>query len=254
MEGRPNGFDNDEYVLAGGLLGVLAAARRGRLCTTNAFSLYFGSFVYGGFAGVLLNLARGRAYWNEDHSAEMRLKRAQSSSYTVDIAQKLGLPLPAAQALQHCFMLQMSPNSSVFGSAGDDDSGSAMHVPMTPSQIVDAGPPDMDEKETRPHLSAMENGRRVFRPFANLDFKFDEPGQLVVREHLSYLQRQREELRLECESLMRERAKHQAAILAMSKGRTATDAAIMENIRLKCVVNVIGEVAAYLYREAGNMD
>lgn len=254
VEGRPNGFDNDEYVLAGGLLGILAAARRGRFSTTNAFSLYFGSFVYGGFAGVLLNLARGRAYWNEDHSAEMRLKRAQSSSYTVDIAQKLGLPLPAAQALQHGFMLQTSLNNGILGSAGDVDSGSAMHSPMIPSQIVDAGPPDMDEKEPRPHLSAMENGRRVFQPLANLDFKFDEPGQLVVREHLSYLQRQREELRLECESLMRERAKHQAAILAMSKGWTATDAGIMENIRLKCVVNVIGEVAAYLYREAGNMD
>lgn len=225
---RPFVFDENSFIVAGGIAGVLLARTIARPWSVTGWKRAVGAFSIGAFVGDLSSYA---FYWRqiEPTAEKVRQQKALQAMYQDEVSdfrrQRLAIKYGSHFDLSATTTTTTTPTSQDTPNAAPSAMGATtMHQLLgdlkraaeDALEKTDAydGPTaqELDEKDPQPHMSDMRDGERTFHPETNYDWS-GTVGDL--QSHIDSLRARRQKLKAEAELLWHKIARNEAEYLAL---------------------------------------
>ncbi|KAG9752708.1 hypothetical protein KCU73_g6041, partial [Aureobasidium melanogenum] len=246
---RPFSIDADNYILAGGLIGIGCAASVRKPWGITGWQRWLGAFSCGAFAGASFNQAyhfntsatiaetiarqqSQRNMWREDVKRFIENKAIQDAGLTPDAVQQPGMTT----------MADMLKNVGGAHNAMIKE----MHAAAEKAAQV-AQEEDPDEQDPQPHFSEMREGERVFFPEPNYKWQPGSEGVQQIESHIQKLKERRSRLAEEASMLFYELASKQNAFYL-------TDKDDWEREQRRVDAELMGHLHTQTYLEISRLD
>ncbi|KAI5208968.1 hypothetical protein E4T39_01139 [Aureobasidium subglaciale] len=246
---RPFEIDADNYILAGGLIGIGFAATVRKPWNIAGWQRWLGAFSCGSFAGATFNqiyhfntsstlaetIARQQAQrmmWREDVKRFIENKAIQDSGLNAEDAKQPGMTTMADMlknvgGAQNAMVKEMHAAAALAAQAAQEE--------------------DVDEQDPQPHFSEMREGERVFFPEPNYKWQPGSDAVQQIESHIQKLKERRSRLTEEASMLFYELASKQNDLYL-------TDKEDFEREQRRVDAELMGHLHTQTYLEISRLD